>query len=99
MDFVLDALLQSLTELVSLRMRPYMAPGRRPRLFVAREKLRHGDAEEDAELSADTQRVDIPFYIEFWGVRRVFCSPTQRKKRIGKHSRTTTICVHGCAFP
>lgn len=61
MDVVLDALLQSLTDLVSCECaRIWLLEGE-TRLFVAREKLRHETPKKEPDYPLTLNAVDIPF--------------------------------------
>jgi PAS domain S-box-containing protein len=61
MDFVLDALLQSLTELISFECaRIWLLEGD-TRLFVAREKLSRGAAKTDSDYPITLDAANIPF--------------------------------------
>ncbi len=61
MDIVLDALLQSLTEIVSCECACIWLLEGDTRLFVAREKLRHETPKKTPDYPLTLNAVDIPF--------------------------------------
>jgi len=70
MDFVLDALLQSLTELISCECaRIWLLEGE-TRLFVAREKLRHETQKKTASYPLTLDAADIPFLHRILGSQK-----------------------------
>jgi PAS domain S-box-containing protein len=80
MDFVLDALLQSLTELVSCECaRIWLLEGD-TRLFVAREKLRHETPKKTPNYPLTLNAVDIPFLHRILGGQKsVLLSDTKKE--------------------
>ena len=70
MDFVLDALLQSLTELISCECaRIWLLEGD-TRLFVAREKLRHENPKKSPNYPLTLDATDIPFLQRILGSQK-----------------------------
>src|SRR5712692_1904599 len=70
MDFVLDALLQSLTELISCECaRIWLLEGD-TRLFVAREKLRHENPRKSPNYPLTLDAADIPFLQRILGSQK-----------------------------
>jgi PAS domain S-box-containing protein len=80
MDIVLDALLQSLTELVSCECaRIWLLEGE-TRLFVAREKLRHEEPKREPPYPLTLNAVDVPFLHRILGSQKsVILSDTREE--------------------
>jgi len=98
MDIILDALLQSLTELVSCECaRIWLLEGD-TRLFVAREKLRHESPKKQPNYPLTLNAVDIPFLHRILGSQKsVLLSDTQEEtdwKAFKNHSHLRSfLCV------
>lgn len=98
MDFVLDALLQSLTELVSCECaRIWLLEGD-TRLFVAREKLRHETPKKTPNYPLTLNAVDIHFLHRILGSQKsVLLSDTKEEadwKAFKNHSHLRSwLCV------
>jgi len=80
MDFVLDALLQSLTELIACECaRIWLLEGD-THLFVAREKLRHETPEQRPNYPLTLDAADIPFLHRILGSQKsVLLADTQQE--------------------
>jgi PAS domain S-box-containing protein len=98
MDFVLDALLQSLTDLVSCECaRIWLLEGD-TRLFVAREKLRHETPKKTPNYPLTLNAVDIPFLHRILGSQKsVLLSDTNEEpdwKAFKNHNHLRSwLCV------
>jgi PAS domain S-box-containing protein len=80
MDIVLDALLQSLTELVSCECACIWLLEGDTRLFVAREKLRHETPKKTPDYPLTLNAVDIPFLHRILGSQKsVLLSDTKEE--------------------
>ena len=98
MDFVLDALLQSLTDLISCDCARIWFLEGDTRLFVAREKVRLETSKKRSTYPLTLDAADIPLVQRILESRRLFSSRTQNTSQTGKHSLAIPICAHGFAF-
>jgi len=80
MDYVLDALLQSLTELISCECGRIWLLEADTRLFVAREKLRHETPKKRPNYPLTLDAADIPFLQRILGSQKsVLLSDTKQE--------------------
>ena len=99
MDIVLDALLQSLAELVSCECARIWLLESDTHLFVAREKLRHETPKKPPDYPLTLDAANIPFlYRILVNQKGVFALGHQTGIRLEDVHRTMSICVHGSAF-